>query len=248
MEGQLRQADQVHALAVLAPGQGGGGREPAGVAAHDLDDGHKVGAVHRRVADDLFHDHADILGRGAVAGRVVGEHKVVVDGLGHAHEADAGAHRAAVPRQLVDGVHAVIAADIEEPLDVQLFEDREQLFVDLFVLLRRGQLIAAAPQEGGGRALQQFDVHEGFQAFGQVAHLFVQQALDAVQHAVDVLRPAHLAGLEHAGEAGIDDGGRAAALADDCVWHSGSSLFFMAVSARFRAPGTIPAAYPIYQI
>ena len=68
IEGDLRQADHVHALAVLGAGQGGRGGQPAGVAAHDLNDGHILGAVNGGVADDLFHHHADVLGGAAVAG------------------------------------------------------------------------------------------------------------------------------------------------------------------------------------
>ena len=39
VEGDFRQADHIHALAVVALGQRGGGGQPAGVAAHDLDHG-----------------------------------------------------------------------------------------------------------------------------------------------------------------------------------------------------------------
>ena len=197
----------------------------ASAAAAVLHDGHVVGAIHRSVADDFLHHHADILCGGAIAGGVVGEHQVVVDGLGHAHEPDAAAHGLSVPGQLVDGVHAVVAADVEEPLDIQLLQNGEQLFKHRLVLLRRGQLVAAGAQEGGRRAFEQFDVNVGAQALREVADLFIQQALDAVQHAVHVLRAAVLAGLEHARQAGIDDGGGAAALADNCVCHGNSSSF-----------------------
>src|SRR5699024_6916564 len=118
VEGDLRQADHVHTFAVLGFGQGGGSGQPAGVAAHALHDGDILGAVDGGVTDDLLHDHADVLGGTAVAGGVVGDHQVVVDGLGHAHEADVAAHMLAVVRQLADGVHAVVAADVEEIADV----------------------------------------------------------------------------------------------------------------------------------
>ena len=63
-------------------------------------------------------------------------------------------------------------------------------------------------------------------------------ALDAVQHPVYVLRAAHLAGLEDPREAGIDDGSRAAALTDDCVWHTVSSLSVILSSHFPPADGT----------
>ena len=109
MEGDFGQADHVHALAVVALGQGSRGGQPAGIAAHDLHDGDVLGAVDGGVPDDLLHDHADVLGSRAVAGGMVGDHQVVVDGLGHAHKADVTAGPCAVVGQLADGVHRVVA-------------------------------------------------------------------------------------------------------------------------------------------
>src|SRR5699024_3308118 len=77
MEGDFGQADHVHALAVVALGQGSRGGQPAGIAAHDLHDGDVLGAVDGGVPDDLFHDHADVLGSRAVTGSVVSDHQVV---------------------------------------------------------------------------------------------------------------------------------------------------------------------------
>ena len=39
VEGDFRQADHVYALAILGLGQGGGGGQPTGIAAHDLHNG-----------------------------------------------------------------------------------------------------------------------------------------------------------------------------------------------------------------
>ena len=129
LNGHFGQADHVHALAVVALGQSGGSGQPAGVAAHDLHHGDVLGAVNGGVTDDLLHHHADVLGSRAVAGGVVGDHQVVVDGLGHAHKADVALDACAVICQLADGVHGVVAADVEEVADVQLLQDGEQLLV-----------------------------------------------------------------------------------------------------------------------
>ena len=58
-----------------------------------------------------------------------------------------------VPGQFVDGVHAVVAADVEKPLHVQFFQDGKQLFIYFSVLFRVRKLIAAAAKERGRRAL-----------------------------------------------------------------------------------------------
>ena len=160
IEGHFGQADHVHPFAVLGLGQGGRGSQPTGVAAHNLHDGHVFGAVHRGVPDDLLHDHADVLGGTAITGGVVGDHQVVVNGLGYAHKADLAADVGAVIGQLADGIHRVVAADIEEVADVQLLQDLKQLQVDSFPLggMPVGQLIAAAAQVAGGRTLKQLNV------------------------------------------------------------------------------------------
>ena len=227
MEGDFGQADHVHALAVVALGQCGGGGQPAGVAAHDLDDGDILGAVDGGVADDLLHHHADVLGRRAVAGSVVGDHQIVVDGLRHAHEADVALDALAVLSQLADGVHRVVAADVEEAADVQLFEDGEELLVQGLVGVPVGQLVAAAAEEAGGGALEQLDVEVIGQQGGQVHDPLLQQTGDAVAHAVDDVRAAALAALEHTSQTCVDDRGGAAGLANDCIFTHDDFSFFV---------------------
>ena len=197
VERDLGQADHVHALAVLGAGQGGGRGQPAGVAAHDLDDGDIVGAVDRGVADELFHDDADVLGRAAVAGGMVCDHQVVVDRFGHAHKADVAADIGAVLGQFADGVHAVVAADVEEVADIQLLEDLEQLFVDglALVAVPVGQLVAAGAEIARRRALEQLNVHRAGQLVVQQAGAAFQQAGHAVHHAVNFGRAAAFAAL-----------------------------------------------------
>ena len=71
---------------------------------------------------------------------MVGDHQIVVDGLGHAHEADVALDALAVLSQLADGIHRVVAADVEEVADVQLFEDGEELLVQGSSVCQSGSL------------------------------------------------------------------------------------------------------------
>ena len=120
VEGNLRQKDEVGAFAVVAARKAGRTGQPARVAAHDLGHSHAADVVDGGVPDDLFQDGGDVLGRRAVAGGVVGQAQVVVDGLGHADEADAAADLGAVAAELGDGVHGVVAADVEQRADIVL--------------------------------------------------------------------------------------------------------------------------------
>ena len=235
MEGNLRQANHVHAVAVVAHGQRRRRRQPARVAAHDLHQGHVGRAVHRGVPDDLLHHHADVLGRRAVAGGVVGELQVVVDGLRDAHEADVAADPRAVAAELVDGVHAVVAADVEEVLDVVLLQQVEDFAEGGVILLGLGQAVAAGAQEGAGRALEDLKVQVGADHRAHVHHALLQEALDAVAHAVDMIRAPADRILKNTGQAGVDDGCRAAALADNHIeTHAASASLYAHVCHPVR--------------
>ena len=146
VKGHLRQADHIHAFAVLRFGQCRRTRQPARITPHHLNNHDVARAVYQAVAGDLLHNSADVLGRGAVARRVVGVHQVVVDGLGHAHELDVAACHAGIVRKLGDGVHAVIATNIEKVAHIQLFQNTKQLFIQSRVLCRDGQLVPARAQ------------------------------------------------------------------------------------------------------
>ena len=76
----LGQIDQIGAIP-RPGGQGGGTGQPAGVPAHDLDDGHHAGIIHVGVPVDLHTGGSDKLGGGTKAGAVVGAVEIVVNGL-----------------------------------------------------------------------------------------------------------------------------------------------------------------------
>src|SRR5690606_24994942 len=81
-EGDFGQEDDVRRVVrmVAALGEGGAGGDPAGVAAHDFEDGNEVALAHGLVvAGHLAHGGGDGIDDGAVAGAVVGGGQVVVD-------------------------------------------------------------------------------------------------------------------------------------------------------------------------
>ena len=153
VEVHLGQVDQVGAVALLV-GQSGRGGEPAGVAAHALDDGDHAGVIHGGIAIDLHHGGGDVLGRGGEARAVVGAVQVVVDGLGNAHHAAVIAHLGAVAADLVAGVHGVVATVVEEVPDVVLLEDLQNALVVGVVHVGVRNLVAAGAQGGDVLAVQ----------------------------------------------------------------------------------------------
>ena len=211
-EGNLRQQDQVRTVAVIALGQARGGGQPARVTAHDLGHGHALQVIHVGIPNDLLHHGGNVLGRAAKAGGVVGEHQVIVDGLGHTDEPDGAADAAAVSCQLGNGVHAVVAADVKHRVDLITLEQAEQGLVHALVLLGGGQLVPAAAQVGGGGALEQLNVQRLAQQLVQIQQLLIQKTLNAVVHAVNAPGTTGAGGFIHARQTGIDYRSGAAAL------------------------------------
>ncbi len=213
VEVHLREVDEIRTGAGVAR-EGGGGGEPASVAAHHLDDGHHARIVAGSVVLDLHAGSGDVLGGGSVAGAVVRAVQVVVDGLGDAHDAALVAALLHELGNLVAGVHRVVAAVVEEVADIELLEGVENLLVVGRILVRILHLVAAGAEGGSGSELEQLELH-------RILHAHVIELL--VEHARDAVRGAEHAGdlgsvegcLDSAEDTGVDHGGGAAGLADD---------------------------------
>ena len=111
--------------------------------AHDLDDGHHAGIIHVGVPVDLHTGGGDKLGGGTKAGAVVGAVEIVVNGLGHAHDTAFIAGLLHIFRDLIAGVHGVVAAVVEEVAHIIFAENLQDPFVVGVVLVGVRQLIAA---------------------------------------------------------------------------------------------------------
>ena len=211
----------MRAVAPVLAGERGGGREEAGVAAHDDVDLHAAeGAVVEVVALEGARDEAR---GGAEARRVVAAAQVVVDRLRDV----VGDERVALLLRLLGddarGVRGVVAADVEEPAhlealelleDIQLLERLE----DLAAVVRR-RLEAAGPERGTRR------LGDGAQLLlvdlAEVHVVAAEDAGDAVARAEDLadLRARGLrARREHRAHEGlVDDHRRTARLGDHHV-------------------------------
>ena len=213
VEVNFRQIDEVDAR-LLRVGERGGGGQPAGMTAHALNDGDLADVVDAGIAGHFHRAGRDILGSGGVAGAVVGAEQVVVDGLGHAHDAALVADLVHILGDLVAGVHGVVAAVIAEITDVIFLEDLKDALVVGVVDIGIGDLVAAGA-ERGRRGIGQA-VKLGTVFFVHAEQLVVENALNAVIRAVDL---GDAVGIERSADNTVsrcvDDGRRAAGLAND---------------------------------
>ena len=105
------------------------------------------------VLPDLGAGGGDILGGRGEAGAVVCAVQVVINCLGHAHDAALIAYLLHILRNLIAGIHRVIAAIVEEVADVVLLENLKDPLVISVILVGVSQLVAAGAQSGRGGIL-----------------------------------------------------------------------------------------------
>ena len=74
---------------------------------------------------------------------MVGAEKVVVDGLGNAHDPAFVANRLHIAADLAAGIHGIVAAVIEEITYVVFLENLKNALIIRIILLRIGNLVAA---------------------------------------------------------------------------------------------------------
>jgi len=211
VERDLGEEDDVRGVVrvVAALGEGGAGGDPAGAAAHDLDDGDEVALTHGlAVAGDFAHGRGEVLDHAAVAGAVVGDGEVIVDRLRHADHAELVALLLGELGDLVGGVLGVVAPDVEEIADVVGLEDLEDaLEIGLFL-----ELVATGAEGGAGGVLEGADLL--LRLGGEIDQVLVQDAEHPVEAAVDFLNAFMVQRFgDDAGDAGVDDGGGATGLA-----------------------------------
>ena len=146
--------DEVGAVGFVVAAEGGGGGEPAGVAAHDdVDFDALEGAVVGVVA---LVGEGDEAGGAAVAGAVVGGAEVVVDGFGDVVDVEFDAVLDGHFGGDAGGVGGVVAADVEEVFDVIAFEGLED-----FLAVGLVGLVAGGAEGGGGGLGDAFEEVEG---------------------------------------------------------------------------------------
>ncbi len=206
-EGALGHVDEVRAVVGVLLGEGGSGGQEACVAAHDDADIYAGdGAVIEVNAGESLGD--EFCGR-TVAGAMIGDAEIVVDGFGDVDDAEvvSGFFRFFVDDAA--GVCAVVTAAVEEVADVVGLADFEN-----FAAVGDVGFVACGEEAAGGSACDGFEVVEG--GVGEVDEVFVDDAPYAVECAVDAVDLWVAAGFEDGtDDALVDDGCGSAALGNE---------------------------------
>ena len=220
----FRYCDNIRLAAAHKPRQPGSQCQPAGIPAHDLDDCHRRKRIDCGIPDQLLHGNRQIACGTAIAGRMITAGQVVVNCF---REAEYGrnllfrmlaAHLFKISGQLADGIHAVVAADIQKPSDIPFIQTLQDFFVNRVVLVSR-KLEAAGPQRHRGGSSQLFQIGEA----GQVNGVVLENTFNAVEGTEN---PFHFfrfrSGMDDTGQCGVDCTAGAAGLADQKCFGSDS--------------------------
>ena len=145
---------------------------------------------------------------------MIGAVKIVVDRLGNAHHAAFIADALHIFRNLVAGIHRIVAAVVEEITDVILAEDFQDPLIIGIVHIGILELIAAGTERGGRSMQKQGELVSVF--FAHIVKNIVQNAADAVGRTVNLrdIRTVQRS-TDYAVSACIDNRSRTAGLADD---------------------------------
>ena len=79
--------------------------------------------------------------------------QVIVNGFGNTQELLAMSLDNGIIRQLLDGIHGIIASDIDKDLNIQLIQYGKYFFIKCRILMDIRQLITAGTQECRRRPL-----------------------------------------------------------------------------------------------
>ena len=152
---------------------------------------------------------------------MVGSHQVVINGFGHANDTDLVIVVSGVIRELQNGVHRIVAADVEEVADIVLLEDTKYLGKGVGILDMVLQLPAAGSECGGGGAFKGVNFLFGIKNPEKVDKILLKEALDTVFHTVEGFDDTRFMCLDSTADntrkGGVNGGGGAARLSNDSV-------------------------------
>ena len=185
----LRKINGIRTCAVFTLCKAGSACEPSCIAAHDLNDRDRAVCCEDRhtVADDFLHGSTDVLRCRAVTRCMVRQSEVIVNSLRAADETDFGACQHSVIGKLLDRIHGVISADIDEAVDFKIVKDTEDLVKCLSVLVNFRELETAGSEVSSRCSLEKLLIESVLDMFGEVDVMSLHKAFHTVYHAVDLL-------------------------------------------------------------
>ena len=130
---RLRQINQHRVVLLEFAGKYGCCGQPAGMAAHDLNDGNRFCIINRSVQSDFTDGSSHIFCGTAESRCVVGEYQVVVDRFRNTHDTYINVVGSSIAGKLADRIHRIVSSYIKKVTDVHLFKFLKQQRIDRII-------------------------------------------------------------------------------------------------------------------
>ena len=118
IKSNFRKIDKQRIVSIVFAGQCTGGSQPSGMPSHDLDDRYGSLFIYIGIGCDLADSGSNILGSASKSWCMIGVYQIIVDCLWFTNHTDRTSNGCGIAGELADGIHGIIAANIEEPADV----------------------------------------------------------------------------------------------------------------------------------
>ena len=122
-----------------------GSSEPSGMTPHDLDDRDGFFFVDVGICRDFTDCGSNVFGGTSEARGMVGIYQIIINRLRFTDHADRTANACRVAGKFTDGIHRIIATNIEEPTDIEFLKFAEKCRINR-IFERFRQFVAAGTE------------------------------------------------------------------------------------------------------
>ena len=119
---------------------------------------------------------------------MIGKCKVIVNGLRNTKEFLGLSGNDGIIRQLLDGIHGIISADVDKCIDFQFVQNIKDFLIDSSVFVDFRKLITAGTKKCRRGPFQKLNVKLGMNLGRKVDILLVKQTLDSVKHSIYLVK------------------------------------------------------------
>ena len=185
VEGTFGKINKVGALAARYYGKRCRGSKPACIPAHYLNNCNSLKGINGGVANNLLHRGSYVLCSRAEAGRMVGNHKVVIYSFRNSDNTHLIIVICGELRELRHGIHRVVTAYVEEISYIVFFENLDKALVGLGLNVGRLHLLPAGAESSCRSLLEYTEVVLIGETLGEIYKIFCQKPLYSVAHTVN---------------------------------------------------------------
>ena len=118
IKSNFRKIDKQRIVSIVFAGECTCGSQPSCMPSHDLDDRYGFLFIYIGIGCNLTNRGCDIFRGTSKSWCMIGVYQIIVDGLWFTNHTDRTSNGCGIARELADGIHGIIAANIEEPADV----------------------------------------------------------------------------------------------------------------------------------